>query len=417
MGQAAQSGALAWLQLPVGRMTIAHRPSCSSASDMSDIGSDSPLRRLRAGIVGGGRGAFIGAVHRMAAELDGEAQVVAGALSSHPDTARESAAAWHLARAYSSYGDMATAEAAASDGIDFVIIATPNDLHYPVARAFLAAGIHVICDKPLALTVAEGEELVRLVEGGPTLFALTHNYAGYAAVRQARELTRAGRLGEIRKVMVEYTQDWLMEPLESRGNRQAVWRTDPARAGLGGCVGDIGTHAAHLLEFVSGAQIEAVCADLTAFVCGRRLDDDANMLLRLRGGAKGTLVCSQIACGEANRLSLRLYGSQAALEWHQQDPNTLLYKPHGAPWARLETGQAYLDESARAVTRLPAGHPEGYLEAFANIYRGFMQDVRRADRGEAPLRDYPGVQEGLRGLRFIAAAVGSSRAGSVWRPL
>jgi predicted dehydrogenase len=384
---------------------------------MSETETDAPPPRLRAGIVGGGRGAFIGTVHRMAAELDGEAQVVAGAMSSHPETARESAAAWHLARAYTSYAQMAAAEAGASDGIDFVIIATPNDLHYPIARAFLSAGIHVICDKPLALTVAEGEALARLVEGGTTLFALTHNYTGYPAVRQARALTRGGRLGEIRKVMVEYTQDWLMEPLESRGNRQAAWRTDPSRAGLGGCVGDIGTHAANLLEFVSGTQIEAVCADLSAFVGGRRLDDDANILLRLSGGAKGTLVCSQIACGEANRLSLRLYGSQAGLEWHQQDPNTLLYKPAGSPWARLETGQGYMDAAARAATRLPAGHPEGYLEAFANIYRGFIADIRRIARGEAPLRDYPGVHDGLRGLRFVAAAVDSSRAGSVWRPL
>jgi predicted dehydrogenase len=381
---------------------------------MSRSAATLPQRRLRAGIVGGGRGAFIGAVHRMAAELDGEAQVVAGALSSHPQIALESAAAWGLERAYTSYKDMAAAEAAAGNGIDFVIIATPNDLHYPVAKAFLEAGIHVVCDKPLALTVAEGQELVRLVEGGRRLFALTHAYSGYPAVRQAREMVRDGRLGDIRKVMVEYTQDWLMEPLESRGNRQAAWRTDPARAGPGGCVGDIGTHAAHLLEFVTHLPIEALCADLSSFVAGRRLDDDASILLRLRGGAKGTLVCSQIACGEENRLALRVYGTQAGLEWHQQEPNTLIHKPAGKPWALLRTGQSYLGESARAVTRLPGGHPEGYLEAFANLYRAFIRDVRRVGRGEPPLRDYPGIEAGLRGLHFVAQSVASSRAGSVW---
>ncbi len=371
-------------------------------------------RRLRAGIVGGGRGAFIGSVHRIAAELDGQAQVVAGAMSSRTEIARESAAAWFLDRSYASYEEMAAAEGGDQGGIDFVIIATPNHLHYPVARAFLAEGIHVICDKPLALTLAEGEELVHLVEAGTTLFALTHNYTGYPAVRQAREMVRGGQLGELRKVMVEYTQDWLMEPLEARGNKQAAWRTDPERAGPGGCVGDIGTHAVNLLEYVADRQIESLCAHLHSFVPGRRLDDDADCLLRLRGGARGTLVCSQVACGEENRLSIRVYGSQAGLEWHQQEPNTLIHKPAGAPWQRLRTGQGYLGEPARAATRLPPGHPEGYLEAFANIYRAFMQDVRRAEAGQPLIRDYPGARDGLRGLRFVHQAVASSRAGSVW---
>ncbi len=374
-------------------------------------------RRLRAGIVGGGRGAFIGWVHRLAAELDGQALLVAGAMSSRPEIARESAAAWFLVRAYSSYEEMARAESLDANGIDFVIIAAPNHLHYPVARAFLAAGIHVICDKPLALTVAEGEELVRLVEASPILFALTHTYTGYPAVREARELVRGGQLGEIRKVLVEYTQDWLMQPLERGGNKQAEWRTDPARAGLGGAVGDIGTHAANLLEFVTGVRIEAVCADLTSFVSGRGLDDDASMLLRLEGGAKGTLVCSQIACGEENRLSLRVYGTRAGLEWHQQKPNTLTFKPAGKPWELRRTGQGYLSAHAHAATRTPAGHPEGYLEAFANIYRGFIEDVRRVGQGQSPLGNYPGVKDGLRGLRFIAQSVASSRAGSVWMQL
>jgi predicted dehydrogenase len=312
---------------------------------------------------------------------------------------------------------MARAEGADENGIDFVIIATPNHLHYHVAKAFLAAGIHVMCDKPLAFTVAEGQELVRLVEGGTVLFALTHNYTGYPAVRQAREMARSGQLGTLRKVMVEYTQDWLMEPLENRGNKQAAWRTDPARAGLGGCVGDIGSHAENLLEYVTGLEIESLCADLSCVVPGRRLDDDGNILLRLRGGAKGTLVCSQIACGEENRLSLRVYGSEAGLEWHQQEPNTLIHKPAGKPWLRLRTGQGYLSEPAKAAARMPAGHPEGYVEALANLYRGFIEDIRRVGSGEPPLRNYPGVKDGLRGLRFIERAVASSRAGSIWLQL
>ncbi len=374
-----------------------------------------PSRRLRAGIVGGGRGAFIGSVHRIAAELDGQALVVAGAMSSDARIARASAADWLLERAYASYEEMAAAEAADANGIDFVIIATPNDLHFPVARAFLEADIHVICDKPLALTVAEGEELVRIVESGSTLLALAHVYTCYPAVREAREMVRGGRLGEIRVCLIEYTQDWLMEPLENRGNKQAAWRTDPARAGLGGCVADIGTHAANLLEYVTDRPIEALCADLTSFVPGRRLDDDAHMLLRLQGGAKGTLVCSQVACGEENRLALRIYGSRAGLEWHQEEPNTLLFKPAGRPWERLRTGHGYLGADAQAAARVPPGHPEGYLEAFANLYRSFMQDVRRVAGGQPPVRDYPGVHAGLRGLRFVAQAVASSRAGSVWQ--
>jgi predicted dehydrogenase len=384
---------------------------------MSPAAAAGSGRRLRAGMVGGGRGAFIGSVHRMAAELDGEALVVAGAMSSDPATARASAADWYLERAYTSYAQMARTEAGLADGIDFVIVATPNHLHVPVAREFLAAGIHVVCDKPLAVTLAEGESLAAQAEEGPALFALTHNYTGYPAVRQARALVADGNLGELRKVLVEYTQDWLMEPLESSGHKQAQWRTDPARAGIGGCVADIGTHAANLLEFVSGRRIEALAAELSAFVPGRALDDDAAILLRLEGGARGTLVCSQIACGEENRLSIRLYGTRAGLEWHQQEPNTLIYKAAGRPWELLRAGHGYLAEGARAASRLPPGHPEGYIEAFANVYRSFMADVRRRARGEQPRRDYPGIQDGLRGLRFIEQAVASSKAGAVWRSL
>jgi predicted dehydrogenase len=376
--------------------------------------NDLSRRRLRAGIVGGGRGAFIGAVHRIAAELDGQALVVAGAMSADAATAQASADAWFLERSYASFEDMARAEAGRADGIDFVIIATPNHMHHPVAKAFLEAGIHVICDKPLAFTVDEARALVELVGRGKPLFALTHNYTGYPAVREARAMVRAGKLGELRKVLVEYNQDWLMEPLELRGNKQAEWRTDPARAGISCCVGDIGSHAENLLEFISGQPIKALCADLSRFVAGRRLDDDANVLVRLEGGAKGTLVCSQVACGEENALSIRLYGSKGGLEWHQQEPNTLTFKPPGQPWQTLRCGKSFADPTALAATRTPAGHPEGYLEAFAVIYRDFIADIRRVAAGEAPQRNYPTVQDGLRGLTFIARCVESSERGAAW---
>ena len=376
--------------------------------------TDASRRRLRAGMVGGGRGAFIGAVHRIAAELDGQALVVAGAMSADAATAQASAEAWFLERSYGSYAEMARVEAARTDGIDFVIIATPNHMHYPVARAFLEAGIHVICDKPLAFTVEEAQSLVALVERGKPLFALTHNYTGYPAVREARALVRSGKLGQLRKVLVEYNQDWLMEPLERQGNKQAEWRTDPARAGISCCVGDIGSHAENLLEFISGQPIESLCADLSRFVEGRRLDDDANVLVRLAGGAKGTLVCSQVACGEENALSIRLYGSKGGLEWHQQEPNTLVFKPPGQPWQTLRCGKGFGDAAAVAATRTPAGHPEGYLEAFAVIYRDFIADIRRVAAGEPAQRNYPTVHDGLRGLEFIARCVESSERGAAW---
>ena len=372
------------------------------------------MSRLRAGIVGGGQGAFIGAVHRIAAELDNEARVVAGAMSSDPEKAKASAKAWHLERSYDSYEAMAAGEAAIEDGIDYVIVATPNNLHLPVARAFLEAGIHVVCDKPLASSLDDARELGKIVAGSGKLFALTHTYSGYPMVREARDFVASGRLGDLRKVQVEYNQDWLMEPLEREGNKQAEWRTDPARSGVSCCVGDIGTHAKHLVEFVTGRKVRSVCAELTSFVEGRRLDDDASMLLRLEGGARGTLVCSQIACGEENALNIRLYGTKAGLEWHQMEPNTLKVKPAGKSWERFRSGAAYLGETAARATRTPAGHPEGYLEAFANIYRDFMADVRRAAAGEPALCNYPGVEDGIRGMRFVQAAVESSGNGTIW---
>lgn len=371
-------------------------------------------RRLRGGIVGGGQGAFIGSVHRIAAELDGQALVVAGAMSSDPERSRRSADAWYLDRSYDSYQKMAVEEARRADGIDFVMITTPNHLHFPVAKAFLEAGIHVVCDKPMTFSLDEAEQLVKLVEARPLVFALTHNYTGYPAVRQARALVKQGVVGEVRKVLVEYNQDWLMTPLEQQGQKQAAWRTDPAKSGVAGCIGDIGTHAENLMEYVTGLKIQSLCADLSTFVPGRQLDDDANVLLRLENGGKGTLVCSQIACGEENRLSLRVYGSSAGLEWHQQEPNTLILKPFGKPWERLRTGLGYMVDEAKAVTRVPAGHPEGYLEAFAAIYKLALADIRRAKSGERLEGGYPTVHDGVRGMRFIIKTVESAQKGSTW---
>ncbi len=374
-------------------------------------------RPLRAGIVGGGRGAFIGAVHRIACELDGEARVVAGAMSSDPEIAQSSAADWNLERSYASFGEMAQKEAELADRIDFAIVATPNHLHAPVATAFLAAGTHVICDKPLADTLAQAEAIASAVKESGRLFGLTQVYTGYPMVREARDFVAAGRLGQLRKVQVEYNQDWLKDPIEKDGNKQAAWRTDPERAGISCCVGDIGTHAQNLLEFITDRKIESICAELSSFVNGRKLDDDASMLLRLEGGARGTLVASQIACGEENALTIRLYGTEAGLEWHQQEPNTLIVKPAGKPWERWRAGTDYLSDSAQRAGRTPAGHPEGYLESFANIYRDFIADVRRVGAGDSPLGGYPSVDEGVHSMRFVDAAVQSTQQGAVWVPV
>jgi predicted dehydrogenase len=378
---------------------------------------DSQQRKIRAGIVGGGQGSFIGIVHRMAAELDGQAEVVAGAMSTDPQRAEASARSWYLPRSYANFEEMAETEAHLPDGIDVVMVAVPNHLHFSVARSFLKQGIHVVCDKPMTFTLDEAQALVELVEQKKLIFALTHNYTGYPMVRHARHLVRAGAIGTIRKVLVDYVQDWLIEPVEHSGNKQAIWRTDPAKSGIAGSVGDIGTHAANLLEFVSGLQIASVCADLTAFTEGRQLDDDANILLRLDNGGKGILTCSQIAAGEENALSFRIYGNKAGLEWHQMEPNTLLFKQPGQPQQVLRTGMPYLSDEAKAATRLPAGHPEGFLEAFANIYRLALADIRRVEAGEQPQGGYPTVYDGLRGMQFITGVVASSRNGCVWTNL
>ena len=378
------------------------------------MGRDVSNRKLRAGIVGGGKGSFIGAVHRVAAELDDQAELVAGAMSTDPQRAEESARAWYLKRSYNSFQEMAEKEANLPDGIDFVIIATPNHMHFPVAKAFLEHGIHVVSDNPMSFSLEEAQEEVALVERSNLIFALTHNYTGYPMVRQARSLVREGAIGEVRKVMVEYIQDWLMEPQEKAGNKQAEWRTDPKRSGIAGCVGDIGTHAENLLEFITGLKIASLSADLSTFVSGRLLDDDANMLLRLENGGKGLLTCSQIAAGEENNLSIRIYGSKGGLEWRQMDSNTLLFKQPGKPTQILRTGMPYLSDEAKAAGRIPPGHPEGFFEAFANVYKMAIADIRRVESGERPLGGYPTVYDGLRGLLFITKAVESSQKGAAW---
>ena len=375
-------------------------------------------RRIRLGMVGGGQGAFIGAVHRIAARMDDRYELVAGALSSEPDRANASATELGIApeRSYASFLDMAKAEAAREDGIEAVAIVTPNHLHASAAKAFLGAGIHVICDKPMTATLSEAEDLVELVKSTGRLFILTHNYTGYPMVRQARAMVRDGALGQIRLVQAEYAQDWLTEKAEEAGVKQAEWRTDPARSGAGGCIGDIGTHAYNLGCFVSGMKPTELCAELTTFVEGRRLDDDAQILMRYEGGARGMLWASQVAPGNENGLKLRVYGTRGGLEWSQEDPNYLWHTPFGEPKRLLTRNGAGAVEDANRLSRVPPGHPEGYLEGFANIYREAAQAIIAARAGDPPPGGvlYPTVEDGLDGMRFIAAAVELSKNGAVW---
>ena len=377
--------------------------------------------RIRLGMVGGGQGAFIGAVHRIAARIDDQFDLVAGALSSDPARAKASAAEIGIApdRAYGSFEDMARAEAARPDGIEAVSIVTPNHMHAPAAEAFLAAGIHVICDKPITTTVDEARELVELVKTSGKVFVLTHNYTGYPMIRQARAMVAAGELGDIRVVQAEYPQDWLTERAELSGSKQAEWRTDPKRSGAGGAIGDIGTHAYNLAAFVTGLETEAVLAQLSTFAPGRLLDDDVQILLRYKGGARGMLWASQVAVGHENGLKLRVYGTKGGLEWTQADPNYLWFTRFGQP-KQLYTrgGNGQWPEAAR-VTRVPSGHPEGYLEGFATIYAEAARAIRAARVGRAPDADvvYPTVEDGLAGMRFIEAAVTSSKEGNVWTRL
>jgi len=379
-----------------------------------------PSRRLRLGMVGGGQGAFIGAVHRIAARLDDRFELVAGALSSDPERAQASAAEAGIARSYADWQEMARAEAARDDGIDAVAIVTPNHLHAPVATAFLEAGIHVVCDKPLAISLAEGEALAKLAHQKNKLFALTHTYSGYPLVRHARELVEAGELGQIRVVQVEYAQDWLAEPIETGGlNKQAGWRTDPALAGPAGCLGDIGTHAYHLAAFVTGMTPAALSAELHTFVPGRRIDDHVQAMLRYANGARGMLWASQVASGAENALRLRVYGTKAGISFDQEQPNELWFTPLGGAAERLTRGRVS-GASAIHATRVPPGHPEGYLEAFAQLYRDAALQIEALDEGRAlPAESLllTTVEDGVAGLRFIDAVLASSAADGQWREI
>jgi predicted dehydrogenase len=398
---------------------------------VSSTKTDSTTAPIRLGMVGGGQGAFIGGVHRIAARMDGHYELVAGALSANPEKALASAAELGLDpdRSYGSYEEMAKAEAKRPDGIEAVSIVTPNHMHFPVAKAFLKAGIHVICDKPLTSTLGDAKKLAGLVADSGKLFILTHNYTGYPMVRQARDMVAKGELGRIQLVQSEYAQDWLTTPLEQTGQKQAEWRVDPERSGAGGAIGDIGTHAFNLACFVSGLEAESVSADLDSFVDGRRLDDNVHVMLRfkpiIRGNrsehpAKGMLWASQIAPGNENALKLRVYGTKGGIEWSQEDPNYLWFTPYGEPKRLITRGGSGSNAAAARMSRVPPGHPEGYLEGFANIYTEAATAIRalRGKKGKMP-KDvvFPSVQDGISGMKFIDACVRSSKKNSAWAKL
>jgi predicted dehydrogenase len=374
--------------------------------------------RIRLGMVGGGRDAFIGAVHRIAARLDDQYELVAGCFSSNPEKSAASGADLGVdpKRSYASFAEMALREARRRDGIEAVAIVTPNHMHAPVAMQFLKRGIHVICDKPLTATLPEAKRLARAAEASGVVFALTHNYTGYPMVRQAKAMIAAGDLGEIRVVQVEYAQDWLAEPIEQGGQKQADWRTDPARSGAGGATGDIGTHAYNLARFVTGLPLESLAADLQSFVPGRRVDDNGHVLMRFAGGARGMLWCSQVAAGMENTIRLRVYGTKAGIEWSQEDPNYLWVGPLNQPRYRLTRGGAGSGPEAGRLTRIPPGHPEGYLEGFANIYAEAARAIlaRRDGRTVDPAVTFPGLAEGVEGVAFVEACVRSSRRNGAW---
>ena len=378
--------------------------------------------KLRLGMVGGGQGAFIGEVHRIAARLDDKYELVAGALSS--DSKRAAASARELGidvdRSYANFEDMAVLEADREDGIEVATIVTPNHLHYAAASAMLRAGIHVICDKPLTATLAQAEELAEMATSSGLLFAVTYNYSAYPMVRLARDLVAQGRLGDIRIVQVEYPQDWLATNIEDEDQKQALWRTDPEKAGAGGCIGDIGTHAFHLAEFISGLKTTELLADLNSFVGQRKLDDNANILLRFDNGAKGSLWSSQIAIGNENALRIRLYGDKAGIDWSQENPNYLSLTTLGGNKEILSRASASSPAAVGAMTRLPAGHPEGFLEAFANLYSDIAEQLnaRKSGRDSDPGGLLvPGIADGLRGMQFIEKAVSSNTQGNTWQKL
>ena len=381
--------------------------------------SEKNTGRIRYGMVGGGQGAFIGAVHRLAARIDDHYEFVAGALSADPDKALASGHELGLSddRIYSDYKVMAKRETRRKDGIEAVSIVTPNHMHFPVAKAFIEVGIHVICDKPLSLNLKEAKQLEALLKKHPkVIFALTHNYSGYPMIRQAQAMVAKGELGEIRLVQGEYPQDWLTTDLEKTGQKQAAWRTDPKRSGAGGCVGDIGTHTYQLATFVSGLKLDELACELTSFVKGRKLDDNVQAMLRFKGGAKGGIWASQVAVGHENGLKLRIYGTKGGIEWVQADPNYLWFTPYGSERRLITRGGAGSGAEAARVTRIPSGHPEGYLEGFANIYTEVAHAIKAARAGKKSPKgvQFPGIEDGVAGMAFIEACVKSSKANGKW---
>ena len=386
---------------------------------IESFGTEKAARKLRLGMVGGGRGAFIGSVHRMSARLDDKWEIVAGALSANAENARLSAEDLGIApdRAYTSWEQMAKAEGARVDGIDTVSIVTPNHLHFGPAKAFLENGIHVICDKPMTLNLAEAQDLAAIARKSGLLFVLTQNNTGYPLVRQARKMVADGTIGTVQVIRVSYVQDWLTTPLDQDGQKQATWRTDPKLAGAGGSIGDIGVHAFNLAAFISGLELEEVCADLHSYVPGRKLDDNANVLLRYKGGASGTLWSSQVAPGNYNRLSIGIYGTKGGLEWVGEDNDNLYYTPLGEPTRCITRGGPGALDVANRATRMPPRHPEGYIEGFANLYSNAAELIwaRKEERTPDPFAtDVPTVEDGVLGLAFIEACVASSRNGGVW---
>jgi len=376
-------------------------------------------RKIRIGMVGGGKNAFIGGVHRIALRLDGYYELVAGSFSSNFDNSKETGKDLGLAedRIYETYHEMAEKESARSDGIDVVAIVTPNHLHIPIAKIFAEKGIHIICDKPLALSSEEAINLKNIVESKKLIFALTHNYTGYPMVRHARSLIQKGDLGSIRVIQVEYPQDWLTTKAEDSGLKQAEWRTDPKRSGGGGCIGDIGTHAFNLIRFITGLEVDELSADIHTFVKGRLLDDNAQIMLRFKGGAKGAIWSSQVAVGNENNLKIRVFGENGGLEWRQEDPNYLYYTKFGHPTQRVTRGSASASEEANNVTRVPPGHPEGYLEGFANIYsdvcKSLFAQINNQNYDQS--NDcYPTIYDGVEGMRFIETVLESSKNNSKW---
>ena len=379
------------------------------------------MRKIRMGMVGGGAGAFIGAVHRMAANIDGQIELVCGAFSSTPAKSAACGKSLYLPeqRCYPDYETMIRREQVLGEDqrMDFVAIVTPNHLHFPVAALALNHGFHVMSDKPATFNLEEALALSKIVSETGLLYGLTHTYTGYPLVKEARQRIANGEIGQVRRVVVEYSQGWLADAQEAAGNKQAAWRLDPVQAGISSCMGDIGVHAANLAEYVTGANISQICADLSAFVEGRSLDDDGSILLRFDNGARGVLMASQIAVGEENDLRIRVYGSAGSLDWSQQKPNTLYLKWPDKPAQRLRTGSDYLGAMAQANTRLPAGHPEGYLEAFANLYQNFAEQIRARLEGREPgqsATDLPGIAEAVRGMAFIELAVAASNSDIKW---